>query len=151
MQRVARRVVVFQWDDAEMDRFWLVRDYLHKEYHALTRGRPSFAERATAIGARVERVLIPWDCVDGFFHAYWRRPRAYLADHVRRGSSVWARVGEHAERRAVAALAEDLDNGAWERRNAALLDQESVDLGARLLIAQCGPAQTAPGVCMTGS
>jgi hypothetical protein len=39
---------------------------------------------------------------------------------VRRGCSVWARVGEQAKRRAVTALADDLD---------------SVDLGARLLIA----------------
>ena len=82
MFRIARRVVVFQWDDAEMDRFWLIRDYIHGEYHALTTEQPSFAERATAIGARVERVLIPWDCADGFFHAYWRRPRAYLEDRV---------------------------------------------------------------------
>jgi SAM-dependent methyltransferase len=136
MRRVARRVVVFQWDDAEMDRFWLIRDYMHSEYHALATGGPSFAERASAIAARVERVSIPWDCIDGFFHAYWRRPRAYLEDQVRRGSSVWARIGEDAERRAVAALTEDLENGTWGQRNAALLDQESIDLGARLLIAE---------------
>jgi SAM-dependent methyltransferase len=140
MLRVARRVVVFQWDDAETDRFWLIRDYIPNEYHALTTG-PSFAERASAIAARVERVLIPWDCIDGFFHAYWRRPHAYLEDHVRRGSSVWARIGEDAERRAVAALTEDLENGTWEQRNAALLDQASVDLGARLLIADARSAR----------
>jgi hypothetical protein len=77
-----------------------------------------------------------WPCViDGFFHAYWRRPVAYLREPVRRGCSVWARVGEQAERRAVAALTEDLDSGAWAERNAELLGLESVDLGARLLIA----------------
>jgi hypothetical protein len=27
MRRVARRVVVFQWDGEEIERFWLVRDY----------------------------------------------------------------------------------------------------------------------------
>jgi hypothetical protein len=138
MRRVARRVVVFQWDDAEIERFWLVRDYL-PEYHTLTTGRPSLAERAAAIGARMERVLIPWDCVDGFFHSYWRRPSAYLQEPVRRGSSVWALVGEHAEQRAVAALAHDLGSGAWEQRNAQLLDLESIDLGARLLIAKTEP------------
>jgi SAM-dependent methyltransferase len=133
MRRVARRVVVFQWDDAESERFWLIRDYL-PEYRALTSG-PSLTERATAIGARMERVLISWDCVDGFFHSYWRRPSAYLQEPVRRGSSVWAQVGEQAEQRAVATLARDLDSGVWEQRNAELLDLESVDLGARLLIA----------------
>ncbi|HEY3758482.1 MAG TPA: methyltransferase domain-containing protein [Solirubrobacteraceae bacterium] len=132
--RVARRVVVFQWDDAEIERFWLVRDYL-PEYHALAAGGPTLHERAAAIKARMEPVPIPFDVVDGFFHAYWRRPAAYLQEPVRRGCSVWARVGELAERRAVAALAADLDSGAWAERNVELLELESIDLGARLLIA----------------
>ena len=56
--------------------------------------RPAFAGRAgRAIGARVEPVLIPWDCADGFFEAYWRRPEAYLDEHVRRGMSVWTGSG----------------------------------------------------------
>ena len=134
MRRVARRVVVFQWDDAESERFWLVRDYL-PEYHTLIVGRPTFRERAAAIDARIEPVPIPFDVIDGFFHAYWRRPAAYLREPVRRGCSVWARVGEQAERRAVASLAEDLGNGVWAARNAELLHLETIDLGARLLIA----------------
>ncbi len=135
MRRVARRVVVFQWDDAESERFWLVRDYLSPEYHTLGgAGRPTFRERASAIDARMEAVPIPCDVIDGFFHAYWRRPAAYLREPVRRGCSVWARVGEQAERRAVAALAKDLASDAWAERNAELLDLESIDLGARLLI-----------------
>lgn len=44
----------------------------------------------------MEPVLIPWDCADGFFEAYWRRPEAYLDENVRRGVSVWARVGPDA-------------------------------------------------------
>ncbi len=87
----------------------------------------------------MERVLIPWDCVDGFFHSYWRGPSAYLQEPVRCGSSVWARLGEHAEQRAVATRARDLDSGAWEQRNAELLDLESVNLGTRLLIAPAQP------------
>ncbi|MGC2373094.1 MAG: class I SAM-dependent methyltransferase [Solirubrobacteraceae bacterium] len=138
MRRVARRVVVFQWDDAESERFWLVRDYLRSECHALRVGAPTLRERAAAIGARMEPVAIPWDVVDGFFHAYWRRPHAYLQEPVRRGSSVWARVGRTTERRAVVALARDLDSGAWEQRNAELLDLDSIDLGARLLITETG-------------
>ncbi|HEY8303093.1 MAG TPA: hypothetical protein VIG42_00755 [Solirubrobacteraceae bacterium] len=83
----------------------------------------------------MEPVSIPFDVVDGFFHAYWRRLEAYLREPVRRGCSVWARVGELAERRVVTALTEDLDSGAWAERNVELLDLESIDLGARLLIA----------------
>jgi hypothetical protein len=37
------------------------------------------------------------------------------------------------------ALAKDLDSGAWAARNAELLDLESIDLGARLLIAAGTP------------
>jgi hypothetical protein len=86
MRRVARRVVVFTCDASEPDRFWLNRDYL-PEYAGLWAGRPSLTELARATGARTEPVLVPWDCADGFYHAYWRRPEAYLDEHVRRGMS----------------------------------------------------------------
>jgi hypothetical protein len=49
-------------------RFWLTCDYL-PDVAGLIAGRPSPAELAAAIGARTEPVLIPWDCVDGFFDA----------------------------------------------------------------------------------
>jgi SAM-dependent methyltransferase len=77
----------------------------------------------------------PWDCVDGFFEAYWRRPSAYLDENVRRGTSVWASVGPDAERTAVRRLGDDLNTGRWAERNRALLDLEAAELGLRLLIA----------------
>jgi SAM-dependent methyltransferase len=134
MARVARRVVVFQWDTEASDRFWLVRDYL-PEFDALGAGRPTLAERARVLGAEVTPIPIPWDCVDGFFHAHWRRPEAYLDERVRRASSVWARVGAEAERRAIERLAQDLADGAWHERNREILDLDECDLGARLLLA----------------
>ena len=106
MRRVARRVVVFAGDTSESGwrrRFWLTRDYLPEVANLLV-GRPSLTEQARAIEARMEPVLIPWDCADGFFEAYWRRPEAYLDENVRRGVSVWARVGRDAELRAVNSL-----------------------------------------------
>jgi SAM-dependent methyltransferase len=132
MARVARRVVVFQWDATFVDRVWLTRDYL-PEFRALALP-VSLAERAAALGARMEAVPIPWDCVDGFFHAFWRRPEAYLEEAVRRGSSVWARVGPEAEARVVAQLRADLESGAWRRRNAELLELDALDCGYRLLV-----------------
>src|SRR5580693_10056026 len=103
MRRVARRVVVFTKDFSDPDLFWLNRDYL-PEFANLLIGRPSLTDEARAIGARAEPVLIPWDCADGFYEAYWRRPAAYLDVHVRRGMSIWARVGPDAEQRAVRSL-----------------------------------------------
>ena len=134
MRRVARRVVVFTNDASDPDRFWLNRDYL-PEHNDLWAGRPPLAELARAIGARVEPVLIPWDCADGFYEAYWRRPEAYLDEHVRRGISVWARVGPDAEQRAVRSLRDDLASGQWAERNRDLVALDAAELGLRLLIA----------------
>jgi len=137
MRRVAQRVVVFTHDTSEIGwrrRFWLSRDYL-PEVADLLVGRPSLTELASAIGARTEPVLIPWDCADGFFEAYWRRPEAYLHGHVRRGISAWARVGPHAEQRAVHSLRNDLASGRWAERNRDIADLDAAELGLRLLIA----------------
>jgi hypothetical protein len=134
MRRVARRVVAFTWEASAPDRFWLNRDYL-PEFAGLWAGRPSLTELARAIGARTEPVLVPWDCADGFYHAYWRRPEAYLDEHVRRGMSIWARVGPDAERRAAHSLRTDLASGRWAERNRDLADLDAAELGLRLLIA----------------
>jgi len=140
MQRVAHRVVVFTFEVVfapeanDGDRFWLTRDYL-PEVGDLPVVPLCLTEAARAIGARIEPVLIPWDCADGFFEAYWRRPEAYLDEQVRRGISVFTRVGPDAEQRAVRNLRDDLESGRWAERNRDLVALEQADLGARLLIA----------------
>jgi len=136
MRRVARRVVVVTFDASEAGwsrRFWLTRDYL-PEFADLLAGHPSVAEMTRAIGARAEPMLIPWDCADGFFEAHWRRPEAYLDEDVRRGVSVWARVGPEAEQRALRSLRADLSSGRWAERNRDLPDLEAAELGLRLLV-----------------
>lgn len=137
MRRVARHVVVFTHDTSDAgwrQRFWLTRDYLPEVSEFLV-GRPTLTEQARAISARIGPVLIPWDCADGIFEAYWRRPGAYLDDQVRRGMSVWVRVGPEAEQRAVRSLREDLVSGRWAERNRDIADLDAADLGLRLLIA----------------
>lgn len=135
MQRVAGRVVVFTCDTTEeswRQKFWLTRDYLPE----VTASPVGLATKlATAIEARLEPVLVPWDCADGFFEAYWRRPEAYLEPEVRSGTSVWAAVGPEAEQRAVDRLREDLLSGRWAERNHDLLDLEAAELGLRILVA----------------
>jgi SAM-dependent methyltransferase len=136
MRRVARRMVVFTHDSSDTGwrrRFWLTRDYL-PEVADLLVGRPSLTELARAIGARTEPVLIPWDCADGFFEAYWRRPEAYLDESVRRGISVWTSVGPDAEQRAVRSLRDDLASGRWAERNRDIVDLDAAELGLRLLV-----------------
>ncbi|MHB1726661.1 MAG: MerR family transcriptional regulator, partial [Acidimicrobiales bacterium] len=71
---------------------------------------------------------------DGFFEAYWRRPKAYMNENVRRGISVWATVGSDAEQRAVHSLSNDLASGRWAERNRELVDLDAAELGLRLLV-----------------
>jgi SAM-dependent methyltransferase len=135
MRRVARRVVVFTCETTDLDwrqRFWLTRDYL-PEVAASPVGLAT--ELSRAVGGRVQQVRVPWDCADGFFEAYWRRPEAYLDEKVRRGISVWTAVGRDAEERAVRNLTTDLASGRWAERNRDILDLEEAELGLRLLIA----------------
>ena len=134
MRRVARRVVAFTYDASDPDRFWLNRDYL-PEFAGHWAGRPALTELAGAIGARLEPVPVPWNCVDGFYHAYWRRPEAYLDERVRRGMSIWARVGPAAEQRAVRSLRDDLASGRWAERNRDLAGLDAAEFGDCLLIA----------------
>ncbi|MEV6288051.1 MerR family transcriptional regulator [Kribbella sp. NPDC051770] len=137
MRRVARRVVVFTHDASAagwLHRFWLTRDYL-PEVAALTAGRPSIDELRRAINARLEPVLVPWDCADGFFEAHWRRPEAYLEEPVRRAVSVWSRVGPEAEHRAIDRLSADLTSNRWSERNSELVALDAAELGLRLLVA----------------
>ena len=136
MRRVARRVVVFTYDASTtgwLERFWLTRDYL-PEFAGLLAGWPSLADLTRAIEGQAEPVLIPWDCADGFFEAHWRRPEAYLHEHVRRAVSVWTRVGPQAEQRAVDSLRDDLSSGRWAERNRDLVALDAAELGLRLLV-----------------
>ena len=134
MQRVAGRVVVFTYELEALRQFWLTRDYLPGVVDLLA-DRPSLQAQAEEIGARIEPVLIPWDCVDGFYEAYWRRPEAYLDEAVRRGISAFAKLGPQVESTAVQRLAEDVVGGQWAQRNQELLHAQSADCGLRLLIA----------------
>jgi hypothetical protein len=135
LRRVAcRRAVVFTFDARHVDDVWLLRDYLPQ--FATLYGL-SLDDISAALGAtHVETVPIPHDCADGFLHAYWRRPHAYLDAEVRAHISVFARVGEDAEAAFVAQLAQDLESGAWHERNAAISELEELDCGYRLLVAE---------------
>ena len=135
MRRVSRRQVVLTWDaEVTSSRFWMVRDYL-----------PEVAEREEGLAhlsivvavwpsAKVTAVPVPWDCTDGFFAAYWRRPEAFLNASVRAAISSLALSDPGVLARALHRLREDLDSGAWTERYADLLDQSEYDCGYRLVV-----------------
>ena len=137
LRRVARRrVVVFSWEPRSLGDSWLVRDYLPGFARMVPRDY-SLEQMLTGLGGgRIEPVPIPHDCRDGFLHAYWRRPRAYLDPRVRAGISVFQLLEPGEVEAAVERLAADLDSGEWERRNGWLLELEELDLGYRLLVTE---------------
>jgi SAM-dependent methyltransferase len=137
LRRVARRrVVLFTWDPRSTHDSWLVRDYLPGFARLAGTGHPLESTLAALGGGRIETVAIPHDCRDGFLHAYWRRPHAYLDPHVRAGISVFRLLEPEEVRTAVDRLAADLESGEWERRNGSLLELEELDLGYRLVVAE---------------
>jgi SAM-dependent methyltransferase len=142
MRRVARqRVVLLNTDPALAERFWLTRDYLPgfldlipPPYRSTGYWRLEL-ERLLGV-LEVRPVPIPHDCGDGFYHAYWRRPEAYLDPRIRQSISVFHRLPEAEVADAARRLRRDLDSGRWEERNAALLAEPELDLGLRLVIAE---------------
>jgi hypothetical protein len=136
LRRVAARAVVLTFDSGLADRFWAVRDYF-PGFLALR--RLAFADLVDALdgpdAVRVTTVPLPWDCADGLFLAWWRRPEALLDPRVRAGISVFARLDPAEVRDGLTRLEADLASGAWARRNAELLALEELDLGLRLLVA----------------
>ena len=142
LRRVARqRVVLFNADPGEAHLFWLTVEYL-----------PGFLElipaRYRADGAwrrELEQQLgpvtlvaapIPWDCLDGFYGAFWRRPAEYLDPAVRAGVSVFARLSRAHVTEAVQALDADLRSGAWHERHRDLLQLVELHLGYYVVIAE---------------
>ena len=134
MRRVARRVVLLTWDSATVHDMWIVRDYL-TSVPDLIPNDYRFAHTLARLGdARAEPVPVPYDCRDGFFHAYWRRPEAYLDPRIRTGISVFAQLDDAAVEEGIGRLRRDLESGEWHRRNADLLELEEVDAGYRLIV-----------------
>jgi SAM-dependent methyltransferase len=132
--RVARGpVAVLSWDPSYRRRFWLGPDYFDHLVDPDAEGFPSLAEQAAALDAEVEVVPVPWDCSDGFFSSFWRRPEAYLDPAVRAGISTLA-GREPALADGLRRLRADIESGAWARRHADLLELDELDLGYRLLV-----------------
>jgi SAM-dependent methyltransferase len=136
--RAAReRIVMLTWDP-DASGFWLTDDYF-PEIVAFDRGIfPAMSDLARTFGGdvRVEPVLVPHDCSDGFLGAYWRRPHAYLDPGVRSAISSFSRPQDFGP--GLSRLEADLRSGEWHRRHGGLLDRAEVDLGYRLVTARLG-------------
>lgn len=131
-------VVVLTFDFDIHARQWLITDYL-PAMTAIDRDVPSPSRIAELLGngsVDVEVVPVPHDCRDGFCHAWWRRPEAYLDPAVRAGISGIARLPDPYVEDAMARLADDLATGRWAEHHADLLDRQELDAGYRLVVAR---------------
>jgi SAM-dependent methyltransferase len=128
----ADRVVILTVDRRTTAGYWLFRDYLPEAGRLF-----GDVERLTAElpgPCRVSAVPIPWDCRDGFVHAFWRRPRALLDPGLRATMAVFAALPPEVVAAGMDRLRDDLESGAWERRNRDLCGRSELDLGHRLVV-----------------
>jgi SAM-dependent methyltransferase len=137
MVRIARyRVVIFTWDDAVFQQFWLLREYLHPAAETNARLAIPLKRVGELLGSpTVVPVPVPHDCIDGFGGAYWRRPHAYLDPTVQAGMSMLALTPNAPLQQGLSRLCTDLAGDEWETQHTDLLNEPYLDLGYRLLIA----------------
>ncbi len=135
LRRVARRVVVFTFDAAVHDAFWLFSDYIPEATTTVSQRPPSPEEISARLGgARVDVVPVPPLCRDGFTLAYWQRPQAYLDPEVRKCCSTFAELPDRLVEERIDRLAADLKSGRWNANHSRLLDANSFDGGLRLVV-----------------
>jgi SAM-dependent methyltransferase len=141
LRRVSRhRLVIVTYDPATTG-FWLVDDYFPDINEIDRRIMPSLEDLHQALGPVDVRPLpVPHDCTDGFLGAYWRRPSAYLDPGVRSAISAFAKLPNTDV--GLGRLRADLEDGTWERRYGHLMQQATLDLGYRLVVAHLGDQGT---------
>jgi SAM-dependent methyltransferase len=134
LRRVARNVVIVT-ASGRLNQLWLIRDY----FPAIGWWRPELQPEhiAALLGGnvRIEPLLVPRDCLDGFGEAFWARPEAYLEPRVRAGISAFELLDEAELIPGLQRLRADLRSGIWDARNGNLRQLEEFDCGLRLIIA----------------
>lgn len=134
LRRVAPRQVVFTFDEDTHSALWVFDEYVPAAHDVPDRAPVDMVAEVLEAD-RVEVILTPADCTDGFGSAYWRRPELYLSPAVRANISVFARLDQRLVEAGMARLAEDLDSGAWYERHADLMTMDEIDSGLRLVVA----------------
>ena len=138
INRVAtEKFVAITWDP-EAEPFWLTRDYFPEIYQMDRAIFPKLGELKNHFDdVVIKPLLIPADCKDGLFGAFWRRPEAYLRDDVRQATSPFSKVNNLDA--GLKKLAADIESGTWAERNKELLIATAYDVGYRLVAAKIKP------------
>lgn len=139
LRRVARGpVVIVTYDPAVSGEMWLMREYLPEVAELDRRIFPAPERLAAWLGGHVstETVLISRDTPDWTLGSFWAHPERVLDAGARSATSGFARMDPAVVDRVVAAVARDLDSGAWDERFGHLRTLQAFDAGMRLLVSE---------------
>jgi SAM-dependent methyltransferase len=136
LRRVAARIVIMSTLARRTNELWLTAEYFPGSARAR---RPAIQpDRIAAMlggDVRIEPVLVPRDCTDGFGEAYWGRPEAYLDPGIRASMSACSLLDPAEADAGVGRLRADLASGRWDERHGHLRQLAELDTGHRLIIA----------------
>ena len=135
INRIAtEKFVAITWDPTS-DPFWLTRDYFPEIHEMDVPIFPDLEEISKHFDdVKMRPLPVPSDCQDGFLAAFWKRPEAYLSPTVRQSISPFFKARKLSV--GLQKLEEDLASGVWAKRNRAILDLSSLDVGYRIISAK---------------
>jgi len=134
-------IVLFTFDPREVARPWFA-DYFPTLWESAYDIFPALSDIACLLEQRTKRTTtvhifeMPHDLQDQVAAAGWHKPELYLDPTFRACNSAFALADQAVVERGVEQLRRDLDSGEWEEQHASLREQESMDLGYRLLCAK---------------
>ncbi len=132
IRRVTRGPVVILTFDPDFQAAWL-NAYFPELIALDNKIMPKIDEYKQAFECvTVHTVRVPHDCVDGFMHAYWRRPEAYLDPIILAAMSPFQMIAQKEE--GLRKLKEDLESGAWHEKYQQVVELDDYDAGYRLII-----------------
>jgi SAM-dependent methyltransferase len=136
VRRVSRRQVFLLFDGLVRDGYWLIDDYFPAVWELDSERRaPTVAMVSEHLDVtRVETVMIPGDCTDGFGCAYWNRPEAHLDPVVLAGMSWSSQLAAEVLAEGVEHLRDDLETGLWDERHGHLRTMTEADYGYKLVL-----------------
>jgi hypothetical protein len=137
LRRVATGPVVIVTYDPRVSReMWLMRDYL-PEVAAMDDAIFPLPEDVVSWlgGGEVTPLPIARDTPDWTLGSFWAHPERVLDADARAATSGFARMPADVVERVVAAVAGDLESGAWDERHGRLRELDELDVGMRLIVA----------------
>lgn len=127
------KFVAISWN-SDINPFWLTQDYFPEIFEIDQGIFPDLEELQNHFdNVKITPLMIPEDCIDGFLAAFWKRPEAYLHEHVRNSISSFSKITRLEE--GLQKLQKDLDSAEWQKKNNDLLDKSELDVGYQLITA----------------